>query len=28
MSGKRLEEDMPGLVLSAANKIEVEYITD
>jgi len=28
MSGKRLEEDMPGLVLSAANKIAVEHITD
>lgn len=27
MSGKRLEEDMPGLVLSAANKIVVDRIT-
>ncbi|NEU55550.1 IclR family transcriptional regulator [Halorussus sp. MSC15.2] len=28
MSGKRLEEDMPGLVLSTANKVAVDRITD
>lgn len=27
MSGKRLEEDMPGLVLSAANSLTVEQVT-
>lgn len=28
MSGKRLEEDMPGLVLSTANKVEIDRITE
>jgi len=26
MSGKRLEEDVPGLVLSTANAITVEFV--
>lgn len=28
MGGKRLEEDMPGLVLSSANAVTVEYVRD
>lgn len=28
MSGKRLEEDMPGLVLSSANAVTVEYVRE